>query len=379
MSKSTGVAVAAAAVVAGAVFLYHQPKIADASKQVVARVQAASMRPIVLKASNGVKVHVVPVGASVVQLWVPDRDGNLADVVLGFDDFQAYVDGRSPYMGSVVGRCANRIGQATFQLGGRTYALSANDGKHALHGGREGFDKKTWRVDALVTTTEGESVTLSYISEDGEEGYPGRLHAKVTYRLQNCGEPGQAELRVEFEATSTEATPVNLVQHSYFNLKGQGRGDVLSHTVQLEADQYTPVDEELIPTGEIQDVEGTPLDFREEKVLGKQLIQVPGGYDHNFVVRGEMGKLRPAATVKEQKTGRKLEVWTNAPGLQFYTGNFLDGMLCGKEDMTYHRHAGLCLETQGFPNAVNLRQFPNVVVRPGEVYRHTVVYKFSTF
>lgn len=379
MTRYAGMAVAAAAVAAGAAFLYHQPQIEAASKRVVARVQAASMRRIVLKATNGVEVHLVPLGASVVQLWVPDRDGNVADVVLGFDDVQAYVDGSNPYMGCVVGRCANRIGNATFHLGGRAYALSCNDGKHALHGGREGFDKKTWRVDALVTTPKEESVTLSYISDEGEEGYPGRLHAKVTYRLQSCVEPGQAELRVEFEATTNEATPVNLIQHSYFNLKGQGRGDVLSHTVRLEADQYTPVDDELIPTGEVRDVEGTPLDFREEKVLGQQLIQVPGGYDHNFVVRGEIGKLRPAATVKEQKTGRKMEVWTNAPGLQFYTGNSLDGTLSGKEDMTYHKHAGLCLETQGFPDAINHRQFPNVVLRPGEVYRHTVVYKFSTF
>lgn len=379
MTRTSAAAVAALALAAGAAYAYAQPSLEEATKRVVTNVRASSTKTIVLRGSNGSEVHVSPIGACIVQLWMPDRDGNVSDIVLGFDDLTAYVDGRSPYMGSVVGRCANRISNASFELGGQNHQLHANDGAHSLHGGKEGFDKKMWRIDSLVTTSTEESLTMSYISEDGEEGYPGRCLVKVTYRLQNCAEPGNGELKVEFEATTTQATPINLVQHSYFNLKGQGRGDVLSHSLKIESDHYTPTNKELIPTGELASVEGTPFDFREEKVLGEQILLMPEGYDHNFAVRGVIGKLRLAATVKERRTGRKMEVWTTAPGLQLYTGNFLDGSLSGKEDMSYHKHAGLCLETQGFPDAVNQRQFPNVVLRPGEVYRHTVVYKFSTF
>jgi aldose 1-epimerase len=322
--------------------------------------------------AKGMKAQVMTYGATLVGLWVPDRDGKLADVVLGFDDLQGYLK-LHPFFGSTVGRVANRIAKGKFTLDGREYKLFVNNGPNTLHGGKKGFDKQNW----LVEQPKGGRtlVRLRYVSPDGEEGYPGTLSASVTYTLTDDN-----ELRLDYEATCDKATPVNLTNHSYFNLAGQGTGTILNHELTLEADKYTPPDDTLIPTGKIEPVAGTPLDFTKPHAIGERLDQLKGdprGYDHNFVLNSGGKKLAPAARVREPKTGRVMEVLTTEPGIQFYTGNFLDGSVKGKGGVAYPKHAGLCLETQHFPDSVNHSNFPSTILRPGEVYRSTTIYKFS--
>jgi len=321
----------------------------------------------------GMTAKIMTYGAILTELDVPDRDGKPADVVLGFDNLKDYLAGH-PYFGATVGRVANRVAKGKFTLDGKEYKLAVNNGPNALHGGLKGFDKVVWQA-VPVTTPNGAGVRFTYTSKDGEEGYPGNLTAMVLYTLTN-----ENALRLDYTAKTDKATPVNLTNHSYFNLAGANAGDILSHELTLFADRYTPVDDTLIPTGEIKPVKGTPLDFTKPTRIGERIDQLagePGGYDHNFVLNGAGKKLALAARVHEAKSGRTMEMWTTEPGVQFYTGNFLDGKQTGRGGVVYKKHGGFCLEAQHFPDSVNHANFPTMILQPRETYRQTTVYKFS--
>ena len=321
---------------------------------------------------NGLVAKITNYGAIVTELHVPDRNGAPADIVLGFDSVDGYVKGH-PYFGAIVGRVANRIRNAEFTLEGKHYTLEANDKPHHLHGGRRGWDKVVWNV-LPIDTAEGPALELTYVSKDGEEGYPGTVTAKTVYTLTN-----DDELKVEMQATTDKTTLVNMAHHSYWNLGGNNSGTILDHELTLHADQYTP-GTPMVPDGRMHPVKGTPFDFTSAKAIGKELKQVGGspiGYDHNFVVNGVPNQLRPVGRLKDPKSGRVMTVSADQPGVQFYTGNFLDGSVSGKS-ATYVQYAALCLETQKFPNAINVPAWENqVIVRPGEVYRHVMIHKFS--
>lgn len=325
--------------------------------------------------ANGMEVAITTYGGIVVSLTAPDRDGHYADVVLGFDDLDGYLAGH-PYFGAIVGRYANRIAKGTFSLDGKEYTLATNDGENHLHGGDEGFDKKVWRGRGVIGG-KGIHLILDYTSPAGEEGYPGTLDVMVVYTLTH-----DDELKIDYKATTDKATPVNVTNHSYFNLRGQGTGDILGHELMISADRFTPVDETLIPTGELRPVEGTPFDFRKPTAIGarieadNQQLEYGGGYDHNFVLKREGDELALAARVHEPKTGRMMEVYTTEPGVQFYSGNFLDGSNVGKGGKVYDFRDGFCLETQHFPDSPNQPDFPSTILRPGEEYSTTTVYKF---
>ncbi len=327
----------------------------------------------VLTNAKGTIAKVMTYGAILTELHVPDRDGKLDDVVLGFDNLKDYL-APHPCFGATVGRVANRIAKAKFTLDGKEYTLATNSGPNAIHGGLKGFDKVVWKAEALPRP-DGVAVQLNYRSRDGEEGYPGNLLITVTYALTN-----ENELRITYAATTDKATPVNLTNHSYFNLGGAKAGDVLGHVLMLAADEYTPADKALIPTGEIQSVRGTPLDFTSPTPIGARIAELkpnPGGYDHNFVVRNGGKSLVLAARVYEPKTGRVMEMFTTEPGVQLYTGNFLDSKRKAKGGAVYGKHHGFCLEAQHFPDSVNHGNFPSIILRPGENYVQTTVYKFS--
>jgi aldose 1-epimerase len=321
---------------------------------------------------NGIKAKITNYGATLVSLETPDRDGNFADIVLGFDTLDGYLK-EHPYFGVIVGRYANRIGKGRFVLEGVEYKLATNNGPNHLHGGIKGFDKVVWKVEDVKTTDDTASVKLSYLSKDGEEGYPGNLNCSVKYTLTKDN-----ELKIEYEAQTDKTTIVNLTNHAYWNLAGQGNGDILGHELMLNADKYTPVDEGLIPTGEIKDVKGSPMDFTKSMTIGSRISQVTGGYDHNYVLNSGGGKLALAAKVYEPTTGRVMEIDTTEPGIQLYSGNFLDGSITGKSGKVYKKHYGFCLETQHFPDSPNKPQFPSVVLKPGEKYQTETVLKFST-
>jgi aldose 1-epimerase len=327
----------------------------------------------VLTNAKGVTAKVMTYGAILTELRVPDRDGKFGDVVLGFDDLGGYLAGH-PYFGATVGRVANRIARGRFTLDGKEYRLATNNGPSALHGGVKGFDKLVWKAEP-VEAKDGVAVRFRYRSPDGEEGYPGNLEAAVTYTLTDDN-----ALRLDYAATTDRPTPVNLTNHTYFNLAGPGAGDVLGHELMLAADKYTPADDTLIPTGAVRPVGGTPLDFTTPATIGSRIDQLKGeprGYDHNFVLRGGDGKGPAlAARVREPKTGRVLEMFTTEPGVQFYTGNFLDGTVKGK-GAVYGKHTGFCLEAQHFPDSVNHAEFPSTILRPGQTYTQTTVYRFS--
>ena len=322
--------------------------------------------------ANGLVAKITNYGAIVTELHVPGRDGRLADVVLGFERLDGYLKGH-PYFGAIVGRVANRIRNAEFTLEGRRYPLAANDGPHHLHGGRRGWDKVLWNARAF-DTAEGPALELTYVSNDGEEGYPGTVTARTVYTLTNDN-----ELRVEMEATTDAATLVNPAHHSYWNLRGHDSGTILDHELTLYADRYTP-GAPMVPDGRIEPVEGTPFDFTTAKPIGRDLQQAGGtpiGFDHNFVVSGEPERLRPVARVEDPASGRVMILHADRPGVQFYTGNFLDGSTSGK-GATYVQYAGFCLETQAFPNAINIPAWQDqVILRPGQTYRHTMVHAFS--
>ena len=326
-----------------------------------------------LKNRNGVQADITNYGGIVVSLIVPDRNGKPGDIVLGFDSLDGYLKGH-PYFGALVGRYGNRIANGRFTLNGVEYKLAQNNGPNALHGGIEGFDKKLWNV----SDAGDQHLTLTYSSKDGEEGYPGKLDVEVTYTLTDLD-----ELRIDYRATTDKDTVVNLTNHSYFNLAGQGSGLITDHSIEIPASRFTPVDKTLIPTGELKPVAGTPFDFTTPHKIGERIdakdqqIEFGGGYDHNFVLDSEPGTLRLAARVTEESSGRIMEVSTTEPGIQFYTGNFLDGTLTGKGGKVYPRRAGLCLETQHFPDSPNHPAFPSTTLKPGHLYSTTTVYRFK--
>jgi len=324
--------------------------------------------------ANGIVARVMTYGGLLTELHVPDRAGQMADVVLGFKTLDAY-EGAHPYFGATIGRVANRIAKGTFKLNGLEYTLATNNGPNHLHGGVRGFDKRVWKAQ-IVPATGGVAVKFTYTSADMEEGYPGSLTATVVYNLTD-----RNELRLDYTATTDKATLVNLTNHSYFNLAGDGKGDVLGHELTIMADRYTPVDDTLIPIGEVASVRGTVMDFNRSTPIGARIAQVPGpapgGYDHNYVLTHGGGVLAMSATVREPGSGRMMDVLTSEPGVQLYTGNFLDGTLTGKAGVAYKQHFGFCLETQHFPDAVNHPNFPSVVLKPGKTFKSTTVYRFS--
>ena len=323
---------------------------------------------------NGMTAKITNYGAILVSLEVPDRDGNMADVVLGYDNLNDYIE-RGSFFGATVGRYANRIGGAKFTLDGVEYKLAANNGPNHLHGGKKGFDKVVWRLEDMKEEDDQVLVKLTYISEDGEEGYPGNLACCVTYTLTNDN-----ELKIDYEAETDKTTVVNLTNHSYFNLASQGAGNVLDHVVMINADKYTVFDEGLIPTGEIRSVEGTPLDFTSPTSIGARIGQVGNGYDQNYILSKDgagAGSLTLCARVLEPTSGRILEVHTTEPGVQFYTGNFLNNTITGKDGKVYGKHYGFCLETQHYPDSPNKPEFPTTVLKPGQKFTSTTVYAFS--
>jgi aldose 1-epimerase len=326
--------------------------------------------------AHGLEAAIMTYGATVVSLRTPDRAGRLDDIVLGYPTLAGYL-GKSPYFGAIVGRYGNRIARGRFTLDGATYGLATNDGPNHLHGGVRGFDKVVWSASPSETETSA-AVALSYTSPAGEEGYPGTLAVRVTYTLTD-----ENELRIDYLATTDRATPVNLTQHSYFNLAGAGSGDILRHVLTIAADRYTPVDATLIPTGEIASVTGTPFDFRTPTAIGARIgqhdvqLERGRGYDHNWVLTRAGDSLALAARVTEPTSGRTLDVLTTEPGMQFYSGNFLDGTITGKDGRVYRHRYGFCLETQHFPDSPNHPNFPSTILRPGREYRSTTVFKFS--
>jgi aldose 1-epimerase len=336
-------------------------------------------RPITLYTltnSHGVEVRAMNYGGIIVSLRVPDRKGELGDIVLGHETLDGYVP-NPPYFGAIVGRYANRIANGTFTLDGKTYTLPKNDGPNTLHGGVDRtFNKVVWDGEAIAGKN---AVAFTYLSKDGEEGFPGNLKVKVSYTLNDNN-----ELVIDYEATTDKATPINVSQHSYFNLAGEGNGDILSHEIMINADRFTPVDKNLIPTGELRPVKGTPFDFTTPTRIGTRIdenyeqLVLGHGYDHNFVINRKGSGLELAARVYEATSGRLMEVSTTQPGVQFYTGNFLDGTITGKHGHVYKHRYGLCLETQHFPDSPNHKDFPSAILRPGETFHQTTVFKFST-
>jgi aldose 1-epimerase len=325
---------------------------------------------------SGMEVKVTNYGGIITTLKVPDRDGKLDDITLGYDSIDGYLKG-SPYFGAIVGRYGNRIAKAQFSIDGETFKLPANDGPNTLHGGVKGFDKVVWQAEPFER--EGErGVIFTYTSPDGEEGFPGNLTTRITYTLTD-----KNELAFDYHATTDKPTVVNLTQHAYFNLAGHSSGDVLSHQLQINASRYTPVNRVLIPTGELAPVEGTPFDFRSLTAIGARIeagheqLKHGGGYDHNFVLDRDGDGLALAARVEEPTSGRVMEVHTTEPGVQFYSGNFLDGTLTGKGGHAYQKRSGFCLETQHYPDSPNQAAFPSTVLRPGEEYSSRTVYTFS--
>ena len=322
--------------------------------------------------THGLVAKITNYGTIITELHVPDRRGQLGNIVLGFDNLKQYLGGNPSYLGCTAGRVANRTAKGRFRLDGKKHQLAVNNGPHHLHGGVTGFDKVVWAAEILPGKEA--AVAFTYLSPDGEEGYPGNLAVAVVMTLTN-----RDELRIDYTATTDRATPVNLTNHSYFNLAGGG--NVLGHELKIAAKAYTPVDATSIPTGKLAPVAGTAFDFTRTKPIGRdfaRLTERPIGYDHNFVLNGGGQRLSPCATVYEPTTGRVMEVLTTEPGVQFYTGNWLDGTQCGPGGLYYTQHSGLCLETQHFPDSLNHPKFPSVILRPGQTYLQTTIHKFST-
>lgn len=330
-----------------------------------------------LKNANGIEVKITNYGGKIVSLMVPDRSGQFGDVVLGYETIDEYING-NPYFGALIGRYGNRIAKGKFTLNNKECTLAVNNGDNALHGGIKGFNDVVWDARPFKSG-DGEALELAYLSKDGEEGYPGNLSVKVIYTLT-----GNNELKIDYSASTDKTTVLNLTHHSFFNLAGEGKGDILEHELMINADRFTPVDDGLIPTGELRSVKGTPMDFTGAAVIGKRIdqddeqLKFGGGYDHNWVLNKTGDKLSLAATVYEPTAGRFMEVFTTEPGLQFYAGNFLDGSDIGKGGKAYKYRSAFCLETQHFPDSPNHPEFPSTVLNPGETYTQHTIYKFST-
>jgi aldose 1-epimerase len=329
-----------------------------------------------LKNEKGMEARIITYGGIVVSLTAPDRSGKYEDVVLGYDHLDGYAT-NNPYFGCLVGRYGNRIGKGTFTLDGKSYTLAKNNGENHLHGGLKGFDKVVWTAKPIDSHTDP-ALELTYVSKDGEEGYPGTLTVKAVYTVT-----ADNALKVEFSATTDKTTVCNLTHHSYFNLANAGKGDILGHEMMINADKTTPVDSGLIPTGELKPVEGSPLDFRKSTAIGARIgaddeqLKFGGGYDHNWVINKTGSGVAHQATVYEPTTGRVMEVHSTEPGLQFYSGNFLDGTIHGKGGTVYKHRTGFCLEPQGFPDSPNKPSFPSTTLKPGDTYKNTIIYKFS--
>ena len=325
--------------------------------------------------ANGLEAKITTYGGAVVSLLAPDQSGNLDDIVLGLETLEEYIE-ESPYFGCIAGRYANRIAQGKFTLNDVEYTLAQNDGENHLHGGLKGFDKVVWAAEER-SSDDGVGLKLTYLSKDGEEGYPGNLSVEVVYTLTNAD-----ELRIEYLATTDKDTIVNLTNHTYFNLADGGAGDILGHELMLNAGRFTPIDDTLIPTGELRSVEGAPMDFRQLTPIGARIeqddeqLRFGGGYDHNWILNSADGSLVLAARVQEPITGRVMEVYTTEPGIQFYSGNFLDGSITGKGGKVYQKRNGFCLETQHFPDSPNQPNFPLAVLKPGQTYQTTTIFKF---
>jgi aldose 1-epimerase len=322
---------------------------------------------------KGMQVKITNYGATVTSILTPDKEGKTGDVVLGFDNMAGYQSDAylksGPYFGAAIGRYGNRIAKGKFTLDGKEYTLATNNGANHLHGGKVGFDKVLWTAEEAGPN----AVKFTYVSKDGEEGYPGTLTTSVTYTLTDDN-----ELKMDYEATTDKATPVNLTNHSYFNLAAGQAEDALQHVVTINADRYTVVDDALIPTGELRPVAGTVMDFTKPMAIGARVAQVEGGgYDHNYVLKDASGAMQLAATVFDPTSGRVMEVQTTEPGIQFYSGNFLDGSLTGKGNVKYKKHYGFCLETQHFPDSPNQPSFPSTILKPGDTYKTSTIYKFS--
>ncbi|MDR3377889.1 MAG: galactose mutarotase [Verrucomicrobiae bacterium] len=334
-----------------------------------------------LRNAKGAEADIMTYGGTLQKLIVPDKDGKFADVVLGFDTLDGYTNPKyvkaAPYFGALIGRYGNRIGGATFNLEGQTYTLAKNNNGNSLHGGLKGFDKAIWTARPSVGA-HGPQLVLTYVSKDGEEGFPGNLEVTAIYTLTDNN-----ELKLEYSATTDKPTVVNLTQHSYFNLAGQGNGDILGHLVYINSDETTPVDSGLITTGGFADVTGTPFDFRKSTAIGARIndpdtvLQYGPGYDHNWVINKAPGKYGLQARVVEPNSGRVLEVYSDQPGLQFYAGNFLDGSFTGKDGKVYQRRSGFAMEPQHFPDSPNKANFPSVELKPGQTYHCAITYKFS--
>ena len=326
-----------------------------------------------LQNQQGMQVQITNYGATVTSLITPDKAGKAGDVVLGFDQVTGYTSDAftksNPYFGAIVGRYGNRIAKGKFTLNGKEYTLATNNGANHLHGGKKGFDRVVWQAQELP---EQNALKLTYVSKDGEEGYPGTLTTTVTYTLTQDN-----QLRIDYAATTDKATPINLTNHSYFNLAAGQAQDALQHQLMIKADRYTVVDASLIPTGELRPVKGTVMDFTTPTAIGARINQVAGGYDHNYVLNNVDGSMKLAAAVYEPTSGRYMEVFTTEPGIQFYSGNFLDGSLTGKNNTTYQQHYGFCLETQHFPDSPNQPKFPSTILQPGASYQTSTAYKFS--
>jgi aldose 1-epimerase len=329
-----------------------------------------------LRNVHGVEAKITNYGGIVVSLSVPDRNGKFDDVVLGFNDLDSYLKPH-PDFGALIGRYGNRIAKGRFTLNGVEYKLAVNNGENHLHGGIKGFDKVIWTGKGIKTPA-GPAVVLNYLSKDGEEGYPGNLRVNVVYTLTN-----KDELRIAYTATTDKDTVINLTHHSYFNLLGEGKGDILNHRLRINADRFVPTDAGSIPTGELRKVAGTPFDFLKPTAIGGRInqddeqLKFGSGYDHTWIINGRAGTLRFAAAAQEPTTGRVLEVWTTEPGMQLYTGNFLDGTLTGKSGKLYPRRSGFCLETQHYPDSPNQPSFPTTTLKRGATYRSTTIYKFG--
>ncbi|MGM0823622.1 MAG: aldose epimerase family protein [Pseudomonadota bacterium] len=334
--------------------------------------------------ANGIELQVTNYGGIILSLKTPDVDGEFDDIALGFDSLDAYLSDEyrqaNPYFGAIIGRYGNRIAGGQFSLNGDTYSLATNDGNNHLHGGDQGFDKVLWQAEPFENES-GTGLVLRYTSADGEEGYPGKLETEVTYTLTD-----DDELMVDYRAVTDKATPVNLTQHSYFNLKGEGSDTILDHQLMINAPEFTPVNDSLIPTGELRAVEGTPFDFTQATTIGERIeqdneqLEFGGGYDHNFVLardNAEADELVVAAKVWEPQSGRMVEIATTEPGIQFYSGNFLNGDLTGKQGEAYEHRSGFALETQHFPDSPNQEAFPSTILEPGDTYRSRTVYRFS--
>src|ERR1039457_2822722 len=355
---------------------FAQKETSKVKKQAYGKMpNGAAVERYTLTNAKGMQAGIITYGGTVVSLTAPDRNGKYADVVLGMDDLAGYMKATA-FFGALIGRYGNRIGHAQFTLEGKAHKLPANDGPNTLHGGPAGFDKHVWSA-VPGSSTDGETLELTYVSKDGEAGFPGTLTSKVVYTLT-----ANNELEIDYTATTDKPTVVNLTNHSYFNLAGAGEGDVLSHEVMINADRYTPVDANLIPTGELRPVAGTPFDFTKSTAIGARIeandeqIKFGKGYDHNWVLNKGPAFVTKAAEVYEPKSGRVMEVWTAEPALQFYTANFLDGTLQGK-GKTYIRRGALCMETQHYPDSPNHPSFPTTELKPGETYQTTTVYRFS--